>query len=139
MYQRLSFPARRSGLRTIPHLADAFNVPIGLSDHTLGIGVPVAAVALEACLIEKHWAKLIIKFLKKKTLVASFSSPYLWYRMFRPVKTSLKKTCALFVQAMACTRYMDQVLGRRAVKDIEKGPPMSWISFRVKNDLLKSV
>ncbi len=41
-------------LRTIPHLADAFNVPVGLSDHTLGISVPVAAVALGACIIEKH-------------------------------------------------------------------------------------
>jgi N-acetylneuraminate synthase len=41
-------------LRTIPHLAEAFAVPAGLSDHTLGIAVPVAAVALGACIIEKH-------------------------------------------------------------------------------------
>jgi pseudaminic acid synthase len=41
-------------LRTIPHLAAAFEVPVGLSDHTLGIAVPVAAVALGACIIEKH-------------------------------------------------------------------------------------
>jgi N-acetylneuraminate synthase len=41
-------------LRTIPHLAEAFHVPAGLSDHTLGIAVPVAAVALGACIIEKH-------------------------------------------------------------------------------------
>ena len=41
-------------LRTIPHLAEAFQVPVGLSDHTLGIAVPVAAVALGACIIEKH-------------------------------------------------------------------------------------
>jgi N-acetylneuraminate synthase len=41
-------------LRTIPHLADAFGVPVGLSDHTLGFAVPVAAVALGACIIEKH-------------------------------------------------------------------------------------
>jgi pseudaminic acid synthase len=41
-------------LRTIPHLAEAFNLPVGLSDHTLGISVPVAAVALGACIIEKH-------------------------------------------------------------------------------------
>ena len=33
-------------LRTIPHLAEAFNLPVGISDHTLGIAVPVAAVAL---------------------------------------------------------------------------------------------
>ena len=41
-------------LRTIPHLAEAFHVPVGLSDHTLGIAVPVAAVSLGACIIEKH-------------------------------------------------------------------------------------
>jgi N-acetylneuraminate synthase len=42
-------------LRTIPHLAEAFGVPAGLSDHTLGVAVPVAAVALGACIIEKHF------------------------------------------------------------------------------------
>jgi N-acetylneuraminate synthase len=42
-------------LRTIPHLAKAFNLPVGLSDHTLGIAVPVAAVALGASIIEKHF------------------------------------------------------------------------------------
>ena len=42
-------------LHTIPHLAAAFNVPAGLSDHTHGIAVPVAAVALGACMIEKHF------------------------------------------------------------------------------------
>ena len=31
-----------------------YEVPIGLSDHTTGIAVPVAAVALGACIIEKH-------------------------------------------------------------------------------------
>jgi N-acetylneuraminate synthase len=41
-------------LHTIPHLAEAFGVPVGLSDHTLGISVPIAAVALGACIIEKH-------------------------------------------------------------------------------------
>jgi len=42
-------------LRTIPNMARKFKVPVGLSDHTLGIAVPVAAVALEACIIEKHF------------------------------------------------------------------------------------
>lgn len=41
-------------LRAIPELARRFEVPVGLSDHTVGIEVPIAAVALGACIIEKH-------------------------------------------------------------------------------------
>ena len=41
-------------LRTLPHLAECFDTLVGLSDHTLGIGVAIASVALGACLIEKH-------------------------------------------------------------------------------------
>jgi len=48
-------PADEMNLSTIPHLAEAFDVPVGLSDHTLGIAVPAAAVALGACIIEKHF------------------------------------------------------------------------------------
>jgi pseudaminic acid synthase len=48
-------PPEDMNLRTIPHLAQAFQALVGLSDHTLGIAVPVAAVALGACLVEKHF------------------------------------------------------------------------------------
>jgi N-acetylneuraminate synthase len=41
-------------LRTIPDMASTFGVPIGLSDHTMGVAAPVAAVALGACILEKH-------------------------------------------------------------------------------------
>ena len=51
-----AYPALAEDMKllTIPHLRDAFGVPVGLSDHTLGTTVPVAAVALGACIIEKH-------------------------------------------------------------------------------------
>lgn len=51
-----SYPAdpSESNLRGIPVLADMFGVRTGLSDHTMGIGVAVAAVALGASVIEKH-------------------------------------------------------------------------------------
>jgi len=42
-------------LRTIPELARRFEVPVGLSDHTMDVAVPVVAVALGACIIEKHF------------------------------------------------------------------------------------
>lgn len=48
-------PSEEMNLRTIPHLAEAFGVPVGLSDHTLGIAAAVASVALGACVIEKHF------------------------------------------------------------------------------------
>lgn len=47
-------PAEASNLRGIPMLAGALGTQIGLSDHTLGIGASVAAVALGATVIEKH-------------------------------------------------------------------------------------
>ncbi len=47
-------PPEEMNLLTIPNLAEAFHVQVGLSDHTLGIAVPVASVALGACIIEKH-------------------------------------------------------------------------------------
>jgi pseudaminic acid synthase len=47
-------PPAETNLRRIPVLAQMLGLPIGLSDHTLGIGVPIAAVAFGACLIEKH-------------------------------------------------------------------------------------
>jgi N-acetylneuraminate synthase len=47
-------PPEEMNLRTIPHLSQTYGVPAGLSDHTLEIAVPVTAVALGACIIEKH-------------------------------------------------------------------------------------
>lgn len=52
-----TYPAtpENSNLRTIPNLRDAFGCEVGLSDHTMGCGVAVAAVALGATVIEKHF------------------------------------------------------------------------------------
>jgi pseudaminic acid synthase len=52
-----TYPAspENTNLLTIPHLRDLFDVQVGLSDHTLGIGVAVASVALGATVIEKHF------------------------------------------------------------------------------------
>lgn len=52
-----SYPAPpvHSDLRTIPHLRDLFGCEVGLSDHTMGVGAGIAAVALGASVIEKHF------------------------------------------------------------------------------------
>lgn len=44
-----------TNLMTIPHLQQMFDCMVGLSDHTMGIGAAVAAVALGARVIEKHF------------------------------------------------------------------------------------
>lgn len=48
-------PAREVNLATLPHMQALFDCPVGLSDHTLGLAVPIAAVTLGACVIEKHF------------------------------------------------------------------------------------
>ena len=48
-------PAERANLKAMRTMADAFGVPVGLSDHTTGIAVPIAAAALGASFIEKHF------------------------------------------------------------------------------------
>lgn len=48
-------PLEDVNLKVIPNLADTFKTVVGLSDHTLGISVPIAAVALGAKIIEKHF------------------------------------------------------------------------------------
>jgi pseudaminic acid synthase len=52
-----SYPAepQEMNLRTIPDMKDRFNCPVGLSDHSLGIGASVCAVVLGAAVIEKHF------------------------------------------------------------------------------------
>ena len=52
-----TYPATpdNTNIRTIPHLRELFGCQVGLSDHTMGVGVSVAAVALGATVIEKHF------------------------------------------------------------------------------------
>jgi len=52
-----TYPAspENTNIRTIPHLRQLFGCEVGLSDHTMGVGVAVASVALGATVIEKHF------------------------------------------------------------------------------------
>ena len=52
-----TYPAKpeNTNIATIPHLKQLFGTEVGLSDHTMGVGVAVASVALGASVIEKHF------------------------------------------------------------------------------------
>ena len=148
-------------LCAIPHLADRYDVAVGLSDHTLDLAVPVAAVALGACIIEKHFT------LSRQTPGpdAAFSlEPQEFRAMVDAVRTAQKslgvatpelapsehamrafRRSLFVVSSMRAgetfatanvrsirpadglhPRHLDEVLGCRAARDIERGTPLDW-------------
>jgi len=154
-------PAEEMNLRTIPEMARRFGVPVGLSDHTMGIAAPVAAVALGACIIEKHLT------LSRATPGpdSGFSlEPHEFKAMVEAVRTAEKvlgevhfglsekeEASRVFRRSLFVvqdvkrgetftavnvrsirpgyglhTRHLDEVLGKRAVRDVERGTPLSW-------------
>jgi N-acetylneuraminate synthase len=52
-----SYPAdpENTNVLTIPHMREWFGCEVGLSDHTMGMGVSLASISLGACVIEKHF------------------------------------------------------------------------------------
>jgi pseudaminic acid synthase len=158
-----AYPAPPEGmnLATIPHLAQAFGVPAGLSDHTLGISVPVAAVALGACIIEKHFTMSRsvpgpdsafslepheFKSMVEAVRVAEKAIGRVSYgvdekesqsRIFRRslyVVANIKAGEAITERNVRSIRpanglppkYLPQVLGKKAARDLPKGTPLSW-------------
>lgn len=158
-----SYPAQSEdiNLRTIPNLTAIFNTPVGLSDHTLTIASPVAAVSLGACIIEKHFT------LSRQdgSLDSSFSlEPKEFKAMVKAIRTTEKALgkvdygttkaetaskifrrslfvvenihagdtfSALNIRSIRPgyglhTRYLDNVLERKAACDIKRGTPLSW-------------
>lgn len=158
-----AYPAlpEEMNLRTIPHLSETFGVPVGLSDHTLGIAVPVAAVALGACIIEKHFT--LSRSIPSPDSAFS-SEPQEFKAMVEAIRSAEKalgevryevseqeaKSCvfrrSLFVvEDMKAgkvfteenvrsirpgyglhPRYLKDVLGRQAARDIQRGTALSW-------------
>lgn len=112
-------PPEEMNLRTIPHMAEAFGLPAGLSDHTLGIAIPVAAVALGACIVEKH----LTLSRKDSSVDASFSlDPLEFKAMVQAVRTAEKALGA--ISYGAGSREKDSLAFRRSlfvVKDVKAG------------------
>lgn len=158
-----AYPAdpRDMHLRTVAHLAEAFNVPVGLSDHTPGTVVPVAAVALGACIVEKHFTlsrnisgpdsafSLEPDEFKEMTQAIRTAEQALGRvhygvtqqesksRVFRRslfVVEDIKAGepyCERNVRSIRPghglhTRHLEEILGRTATRDIERGTPLTW-------------
>jgi pseudaminic acid synthase len=158
-----AYPAMPEGmnLRTIPHLGDAFRVPVGLSDHTLGTAVPVAAVALGAAIIEKHITlsrevpgpdsafSLEPGEFRAMVDAVRMAQPALGqvhYGLSPSEEKSRAFRRSLFVvrdieageELTAANirsirpgfglppKYLDEVLGKRALRAIARGTPLSW-------------
>ena len=158
-----SYPANpeEMNLRTIPHMKELFYCPVGLSDHTLGMGVSIAAVSLGAQVIEKHLTlsrdiktpdsffsvePQELKELVENVRIAEKSLGKVHYGVTNEEKrTELFRRSLFVVQDIKAgeifieenirsirpgyglpTKYLRDVLGRRAVKDIKRGTPMAW-------------
>jgi len=154
-------PPEELHLRTIAHLAERFDVPVGLSDHTLGITAPAVATALGACIIEKHFtlsrsaggpdSAFSLEPREFKTMVDAVRNAekmlgQVHYGLSEAEKKGRAFRRSLFVvediKAGECfsrenlrsirpgyglhPRYLEQILGRRASRDIERGTPLAW-------------
>ena len=154
-------PPDEMHLRTIPHLAEAFGVPVGLSDHTMGIATPVAAVALGACIVEKHLtlSRAVpgpdsafslepheFQATVEAIRAAEQALGRVHYGASERESASRAFRRSLFVVADVKagepftsanvrsirpghglhTRYLPEILGRHAARDIERGTPLSW-------------
>lgn len=154
-------PPEEMNLRSIPELAQRFNLPVGLSDHTTGIAVAVAAVALGACLVEKHLTlshsdggldsafslepsefKAMVEAVRaaEKSLgkvqfgISPHEQSTVPFRRSLFVVADVKRGELLTNENIRSIRpadglhprHLSNVLGRRAVRDIERGTPVAW-------------
>ena len=148
-------------LRTIRDLAARMKAPVGLSDHTHGIAVPVAAVALGACMIEKHFtlsrsikgpdSEFSLEPQEFKAMVDAVRATEralggVYYGVSPKEEKSRAFRRSLFAVADIRkgevltatnvrsirpanglhTRYLPEILGKRAACDVARGTPLEW-------------
>ncbi len=116
-----AYPAKSedANLNTIPNLKDTFGVEAGVSDHTLGITVPVVSIALGAKVIEKH-------FILDKSIGGPDSSFSLEPHEFKQMVNSVRdaeKALGKVDYSMNEKKKNSRILGRSlfVVKDIKAG------------------
>jgi N-acetylneuraminate synthase len=148
-------------LRTIPHMTDLFGLPVGLSDHTLGHALAIAAVSLGACIIEKHLtlsrsmpspdSAFSIEPEEFKVMVENVrlvenalgrinyepSEQELKNRVFRRSlfiirdmkagdEFTVNNVRSIRPGAGLAPRFLPDVLGCQASRDIARGTPLAW-------------
>jgi pseudaminic acid synthase len=120
-----SYPAQACdmNLRTIPHMRRLFRCPVGLSDHTLGSEAALAAVCLEAVVIEKHF-----------TLSRNIKSPDSFFSVEPDELRGLVNSIRIIEKALGRVYYglkgeekKNRIFRRSlfAVKDIKEGEKFS--------------
>jgi N-acetylneuraminate synthase len=160
-------PPEAMNLRAIPAMAARWGLPVGLSDHTLGDVAAIGAIALGACIIEKHLKlagddsspdarfSLDPNAFRRMVEAIRFGEAALGGAAIGPTDAEAEsrrfRRSLFVVENVAAgealtpanvrsirpadglhTRHYEAVLGRRAVRPIPRGTPLSW-------DLLKPI
>ena len=121
-------PVEQCNLMTIPDMKNCFGLPVGLSDHTLGIEVSIASIALGASVIEKH-----------VTLNASDKGPDSEFSIEPDQLNSLCIKCKSAWEALGSAGYerkpveKDNIKFRRSiyvVRDIDSGEALTKENIR---------
>lgn len=158
-----TYPAspENTNILTIPHMRELFGCEVGLSDHTMGVGVAVASVALGATVIEKHFTlkradggvdstfslepdelgALVVETRRAWQALGSVT-----YGATEAERKSLAFRRSLYItQDMAAgdmltagnvrairpgnglpPKFYDQVMGKRLLREVKKGTPLTW-------------
>jgi pseudaminic acid synthase len=122
-----NYPATLSdaNLLTIPDMARRFGLPVGVSDHTPGFIVPVAAVAMGATFVEKH----VVLDKRQKTLDAEFSmDPREFAEMVRHVRDTEASLGSVCYEVSEVDKLRRRSL--YVVTDIAKGAVVSVDDFK---------
>jgi N-acetylneuraminate synthase len=121
-------PPEEMNLRAIRYLSEKFGVPVGISDHTVGIQVTLAAVALGACIVERHF--MISR--KEGGPDSSFSlEPLEFEAMVRGIR-SIEKALGTEVYTVGSQEAKDRLYRRSlfAVMDIRSGETFTHENVR---------